>query len=118
MEKSEEVPREFARLYEPYTPIQLMLAIMNDDSLPIQLRMDMAKHAAPYVHHRLAAVGSVAPPPRYALDLTKLDDNELLALERIYAKAQVVLAAEEDPDTEDSASGELIARAIQRPRER
>ncbi len=39
------------------------------------------------------------------MDLSKLDDDELAALERMMAKAQVIMPAEDDPDPEDLASG-------------
>jgi hypothetical protein len=38
------------------TPLDYMLRLMRDDSRPLELRCDMAKAAAPYVHPKLAAV--------------------------------------------------------------
>lgn len=104
--QTEKVPPEFASLCEPFTPVGLMLALLNDDGMPLQLRIDMAKSAAPYVHARLAAVERADPPPQYSLDLSKLNDDELFALERMVAKAQVLMPAEDDLDVEESASGE------------
>jgi len=40
------------------TPLQYMLAVMQDQNAPIERRDDMAKAAAPYCHPRLAAIES------------------------------------------------------------
>jgi hypothetical protein len=37
------------------TPLDYMLQVMRDDSLPQERRDEMAKAAAPYVHPKLAA---------------------------------------------------------------
>ena len=38
------------------TPLDYMLMTMRDTGKPLELRLDMAKAAAPYVHPRLASV--------------------------------------------------------------
>lgn len=37
-------------------PLEFMLAILRDDTVPREERMDAAKAAAPYVHAKLASV--------------------------------------------------------------
>lgn len=37
-------------------PLEFMLAILRDDTVPRDERMDAAKAAAPYVHAKLASV--------------------------------------------------------------
>ncbi len=103
------LPPAFANFCVPHAPVEFMLMTMNDEAQPIQLRAEMAKCAAPYVHHRRAAVDSVAPAPRYAFDLNKLNEDELVALERMMAKAQTEMPAEDDADAEDAASGQAAS---------
>ena len=38
------------------TPLDYLLRVMRDESLPDQQRIDAAKAAAPYVHPRLASI--------------------------------------------------------------
>jgi len=45
---------------------------------------------------RLLPKPGAAAPVRHTIDLTKLDDDELLAMERIVAKAQVPLPPDDD----------------------
>lgn len=56
----------------------------------------LAIMAAPFFHPRLAPVGieETPPEPKGAMDLTKLNDDELADLERILTKSQVPLSAE------------------------
>jgi hypothetical protein len=37
-------------------PLELMLDVVNDASLPLELRLAAARHAAPYVHHQKGQV--------------------------------------------------------------
>lgn len=41
---------------EGLTPLDYMLQLMRDDGQDIELRAEMAKAAAPYIHPRLASV--------------------------------------------------------------
>ena len=77
------------------TPLQHMLTVMCDDSLPLQLRSDMAKAAAPYVHRKLIAVDGFDPPVQHSIDISKFDDHELGIFERLVAKAQVRISTTE-----------------------
>ena len=43
------------------TPLDYMLATMRDPELPMELRFEAAKSAAPYVHPKLAAVAHSSP---------------------------------------------------------
>jgi hypothetical protein len=89
-------------------PLEHMLSIINKPDMPLtkksseeektkareltQRKDDMARAAAPYVHARLAAIeinGGIKHEIKHSLDLTKLSDEELLVLERIFSKAQV-----------------------------
>lgn len=40
---------------EGLTPLEYMLSVMRDEEFPMEVRMDAAKGAAPYIHPRLAA---------------------------------------------------------------
>jgi hypothetical protein len=64
--------------------------VINDPTLPGELRFEAARKAAPYVHPKLAPVALQPAEPQYALDLTKLTDEELAFFARIVAKAQIV----------------------------
>jgi hypothetical protein len=50
------VAREAAIAASGLTPLEYMLSTMRDEGKPLELRLDMAKAAAPYVHPRLASV--------------------------------------------------------------
>ena len=41
---------------EGQTPLDFIVELMRDESQPIELRLDCAKAAAPYIHPRLAMV--------------------------------------------------------------
>jgi hypothetical protein len=75
----------------PKMPLQYMLEVINSDKFSHKQRMAMAKAGAPYVHARLAAatIESTLPPQRYAIDPDKLDENELIFMQRIMMKAGV-----------------------------
>lgn len=106
------LPPELASLCDPLSPLEIMLRVLNDDGAPLQLRLEMAKLAAPYVHPKMKDI-QTAPPTRYGMDLTKLTTEELVALERMMAKSQIPMPAEDDEDAEELTDGELIARAIE-----
>ncbi len=38
------------------TPLDYLLAVMRDEGMPVESRMDAARAAAPYVHPRLSAI--------------------------------------------------------------
>ena len=48
--------REAAIAESGLTPLEYMLMTMRDKAKPLELRLDMAKAAAPYIHPRLASV--------------------------------------------------------------
>lgn len=50
------VAREAAIAASGLTPLAYMLGTMRDEGKPLELRLDMAKAAAPYLHPRLASV--------------------------------------------------------------
>lgn len=60
-----------------------------------------ASQAAPYVRPRLAAMQFDREPQRHSLDLTKLTDDELKVLDRIYTKSQTLVRDESPPRTAD-----------------
>jgi hypothetical protein len=68
-----------------------MLAVMRQRELPIELRFDAAKMAAPYRQPKLAAVahtGADGGPIKLAVeDLATLTDDELSTLEAIVRRA-------------------------------
>jgi len=37
-------------------PLDVMLSVMRDEDMPLALRIEMAKEAAPYCHPELAAI--------------------------------------------------------------
>jgi hypothetical protein len=65
------------------TPPDYMLRVMRDESATKKRRDDMAKAAAPFVHARVSPVAAEAADG--TMDLSKLSDAELDALERIRA---------------------------------
>lgn len=79
--------------------------MLNDRNASDDRRDQMAKAAAPYIHPRLAAfdIKNNPRPVEHSLDLTKLTDDELRALERIVAKSQRVTVIEND-DERDAPS--------------
>jgi hypothetical protein len=91
--KNRQAVQQIESLCEKYAmmPLDLLLTVLNDESEPMERRMKAAKAAAPYIHPRLAPVRAedLKPEPRYSIDLSKLDQEELLQLKRIQLKAQV-----------------------------
>ena len=61
----------------------LMTMLYQDQSLPLELRLDAAKAAAPYERPKLSSVEHTKPP----IDLTELSDAELEFLDRLYERA-------------------------------
>ncbi len=99
-------------------PLDLLLAIINDEvrgkdgkltELPLALKIEAAKAAAPYLHRKLPQAveldGPDGGPLRYSMDLTKLNDEELLLFERIVIKAQRPVPPLLDLDAEDDEEG-------------
>lgn len=83
------------------SPLEHMLKVMNDEAVPVELRSDMAKTAAPYVHRKLMPIEGFNPSARDVIDITKLDDEELSALERLIAKSQITIPDADDDDDDD-----------------
>jgi hypothetical protein len=96
----------FNKTYESYLrrykvhPLDLFMAIINGELfqrdpktrkivpavITIDMMMDAAKAAAPYLHKKRDE--AAVEPMQYSMDLTKLTDDELIALERMLIKAQ------------------------------
>jgi hypothetical protein len=74
-----------------------MLRVMRDAHAAKKRRDDMARAAAPFVHARVSAIDT---PADGALDLSKLTDDELDALERI---ARKIAGAFGDPNGTSAA---------------
>jgi hypothetical protein len=82
-------------------PLDYMLCVMNDEEVSPERRDAMAKAAAPYFHPRLSALDITATtqkPAKHTIDVRKLNDDELLQLEQIVAKAGTIIS--EEPDSE------------------
>jgi hypothetical protein len=61
------------------TPLEFMLKILRDKSMPDGMRFKAAESAAPYIHPRLAAVehsGSIAQTHEDALNALEKDGSE------------------------------------------
>jgi hypothetical protein len=69
-------------------PLEFMLMTINNDKLPIELRCAMAVAAAPYLHPKLKAreIDDVATPEQGGLDISKVSDEDLHQLDRIFMK--------------------------------
>lgn len=73
-----------------HADLMLVLAMMQVGAL-------CAAKAAPYVHPKLAAMPiAVANRERFSIDIQKLSDEEVTALERILAKARVPIQDQSD----------------------
>lgn len=60
------------------TPLEFLLEAMQDDSLPLDKRIDAAKAAAPYVHPKLSSVevsGDPERPMRHVIEQEIIDPN-------------------------------------------
>ncbi len=111
--------RSYQRRFKTH-PLDLLLGIINDEvrdkdgkptELPLALKLEAAKVAAPYLHRKLPQAveldGTDGGPLRYSMDLTKLSDEELMLFERIVIKAQRPVPPLLDLDTEDDEGGPL-----------
>ena len=70
--------RAIAFGHEGETPAEFMLKLMRDETRDIQLRADMAKAVAPYVHPRLsnAEVGNAQTEDGEILPLRVIFEND------------------------------------------
>src|SRR5260370_8597365 len=68
-------------------PLEYMLKILRDEKQPQEVRIEMAKAAAPFVHPRLAAMKGSGDKEAPLFDLSTLTDNELAFLSRTILKA-------------------------------
>jgi hypothetical protein len=83
---------EALRLRRIYvTPLAYMLGVINDPGAPARRRDEMAKAAAPYLHHRLTSIDVTGEDDRQAtnskLDISRLTTEELEVLAKILRKA-------------------------------
>jgi hypothetical protein len=72
------------------TPLEYMLNILRDEKQSQEVRMEMAKAAAPYVHPKLQTTKIQGDKDAPLFDLSGLTDNELAFLRRTILKAQPV----------------------------
>ena len=72
------------------TPLEYMLGILRDEKQPQDIRMEMAKAAAPYVHPKLQVTKLQGDKDAPLFDLSTLSDSELAFLRRTILKAQPV----------------------------
>ncbi len=96
----------------PTSPLDHMMTVINappgTPGVTNARRDDMAKAAAPYLHQKLSSLeltGAEKGPEQYAMDLTKLTDEELMLFERMVIKAQRPLPPLLDLDPEDDEGG-------------
>lgn len=76
--------REIANkaIEEGLSPLDYLLSLMRDESLPADDRKDAAKAAAPYVHPRLNAIdhkstdGTMTPPEEIRLLAAETDEGD------------------------------------------
>jgi hypothetical protein len=71
-------------------PLEFMLALMRDKDQPLEVRMDMAKAAAPLIHPRLASTKVSGDKDAPLFNLSGLSDSELEFLRRTVLKATQV----------------------------
>ncbi len=85
-------PRELIERIEAsgLVPLDYLLKILRDEKQPQEVRMEMAKAAAPFVHPRLAAVKVSGDKDAPLFDLSSLTDSELAFLRRTILKAQPI----------------------------
>lgn len=57
------------------TPLEFMLRVMRDPFQEFEIRADMAKSAAPYVHSKMPSAVVIPPPPE---DTDDRDDDDIL----------------------------------------
>jgi hypothetical protein len=63
------------------TPLDFLLQVMRDGVLPLGVRIDVAKAAAPFVHPKRAAISHVVT--EVPIDLSRLSDEVLETLDRL-----------------------------------
>lgn len=80
--RTAEALEQLAEQFPDWTPLAHLAAVANDDSLDIEIRLDAAKAAAPYVHARLKPVVANAD------ELVELEARLVRA--RIEAQADVL----------------------------
>ncbi len=74
--------------------------------------IEIARAAAPYIHPRLSAVSVTHTKRKWAIDPTKLSDEEIIQLEHMMAKAQVIF---EDKPPDDDKTIDLKATPVEEP---
>jgi hypothetical protein len=72
---------------EGLMPLEYMLKLMRDEKESKEVRMEMAKHAAGYLHPRLTTTKVSGDPSAPLFDLSGLTDAELAFLRRTVLKA-------------------------------
>jgi hypothetical protein len=69
--RTRELQRLAAEVPDKDSPLAFMLSVLQDPDLPLDLRLDAAKNAAPYLHPKLAAVtlkGEEDQPVRHVFE--------------------------------------------------
>lgn len=104
--------QRLARMAKGLTPLEFMMSIIRHEDdpnpestpLPIEIRMDAAKAAAPYMHRRMpiAIDGGEGKPIAIATSaqLKKLPTKDLLALNEIMLKLAVIASVQKEEDGE------------------
>jgi hypothetical protein len=59
------------------TPLEFLVRLMRDDSRPVDMRIDCAKAAAPYVHPKLAAIEHTGKDGESLIPSAELSDKDL-----------------------------------------
>ena len=78
------------------TPLEFMIAVIRNDHLPIPMRMEAARQAAPYLHRKMPTEVETKDTTEIKFDsemLKNLSRNELESLKAILEKtgAEVLL---------------------------
>jgi hypothetical protein len=71
-------PPELATKPPQQKPLAFLLNAMNNNELPIATRIDAAKAAAPYLHHRLGLVDSTGRDQQLNITILRFSDLEPL----------------------------------------
>ena len=100
----------------PIQPLDHFMSILNNDKEPKSRRDYAAEKALPFLNQRLSAVqltGENGGPVRYAIDVTKLSDEELSFLERVMTKAAAPMAENDnDEPTEGDEDDDAAIREV------
>jgi hypothetical protein len=97
------------------SPLDFMLALMRDLQVPLDLRIEMAAEAAPYVHARPEPARKTRPDP---LDLRdRLDETGALKFETLAEKPAAEASGDGDPSPVDFLLG-VMADPAATPRQR